>query len=213
MPDKTVPQFDPLQFALGRTYAGNIASVAAVDKYTVAITMDRPHALFPGLLPQIMLISPCNAEALKYDRDALMFHPSGTGPYRVQRLVAHERLELLRNAGYWDRGRIEQVMTNLLTNAIKYGKGSPIEVAVASRGNAAVLAVSDQGIGISRTDQARIFERFERAVSSKNFGGLGLGLWIASQLVEAHSGTIRVTSELGKGATFEVALPVITPVA
>ena len=57
--------------------------------------MDRPHALFPGLLPQIMLISPCNAEALKYDRDALMIHPSGTGPYRAQRLVAHERLELV----------------------------------------------------------------------------------------------------------------------
>jgi ABC-type transport system substrate-binding protein len=68
--------------------------------------MDRPHALFPGLLPQIMLISPCNAETLKYDRDALMFHPSGTGPYRIQRLVPHERLELLRNDDYWDKDRV-----------------------------------------------------------------------------------------------------------
>jgi ABC-type transport system substrate-binding protein len=104
--DKTVPQFDPLQFALGRTYAGNVAEVQAIDPKTVAITMDRVHSLFPYLLPQIMLISPCNAEALKYDRDALMFHPSGTGPYRVKQLVAHERLELLRNDDYWDKARI-----------------------------------------------------------------------------------------------------------
>jgi ABC-type transport system substrate-binding protein len=104
--DKNVPQFDPLQFALGRTYAGNVASVETVDDHTVAITMDRVHSLFPYLLPQIMLISPCNAEKLKYDRDALMFHPSGTGPYRIKQMVAHERLELVRNDDYWDKGRI-----------------------------------------------------------------------------------------------------------
>jgi peptide/nickel transport system substrate-binding protein len=104
--DKTVPQFDPLQFALGRTFAGNVASVDTIDDHTVAIAMDRPHALFPGLLPQIMLISPCNATALKYDRDTLMSHPSGTGPYRIGRLVPHERLELLRNDDYWDKGRV-----------------------------------------------------------------------------------------------------------
>jgi peptide/nickel transport system substrate-binding protein len=104
--DKTTPQFDPLQFALGRTFAGNVASVDTIDDHSVAIMMDRPHALFPGLLPQIMLISPCNAEALKYDRDSLMFHPSGTGPYRIQRLVPHERLELLRNDDYWDKDRV-----------------------------------------------------------------------------------------------------------
>lgn len=104
--DKTAPQFDPLQFALARGFVGNVAAVDAIDDSTVAITMDRPHALFPGLLPQVMLISPCNAEKLKYDRDALMFRPSGTGPYRVSRLVPHERLELLRNDEYWDKGRI-----------------------------------------------------------------------------------------------------------
>ena len=104
--DKTAPQFDAFQFALGRTYAGNVASVDKIDEYTVAFNMDRVHSLFPYLLPQIMLISPCNAEKLKYDNNALAFSPSGTGPYRYRRMVAHERLELDANTDYWDKTRI-----------------------------------------------------------------------------------------------------------
>jgi ABC-type transport system substrate-binding protein len=104
--DKDSPQFDPLQFALARAYIGNVTSVEKVDDHSVAIDMDRVQSLFPYLLPQIMLISPCNAEKLKYDRDALMFHPSGTGPYRFHQMVAHERLELERNDDYWDKARI-----------------------------------------------------------------------------------------------------------
>jgi ABC-type transport system substrate-binding protein len=104
--DKNSPQFDPLQFALGRTYVGNVLSVEKVDDHTVAINMDRVMSLFPALLPQVMLVSRCNAEKLKYDRDAMMFHPSGTGPYRYSNMVAHERLELLPNKEYWDKDRI-----------------------------------------------------------------------------------------------------------
>ena len=104
--NKDAPQFDAFQFALGRTYAGNVASVEKIDDHSVAIVMDRVHSLFPYLLPQIMMISPCNAERLKYDKNALMFAPSGTGPYRYRRMVAHERLELDANTEYWDKGRI-----------------------------------------------------------------------------------------------------------
>jgi hypothetical protein len=104
--DKDSPQFDPLQFALGRTYAGNVKSVEKVDDRTVAINMDRVHSLFPYLLPQIMMVSPCNAAALKYDKDAMMSRPSGTGPYKIGKLVPHERLELLRNDDYWDKARV-----------------------------------------------------------------------------------------------------------
>ena len=104
--NKDAPQFDAFQFALGRTYAGNVQSVDKIDDHTVAFNMDRVHSLFPYLLPQIMLISPCNAEKLKYDRNALAFAPSGTGPYRYKRMVAHERLELDANKEYWDKDRI-----------------------------------------------------------------------------------------------------------
>ncbi|MDC0742792.1 AAA family ATPase [Polyangium mundeleinium] len=109
--------------------------------------------------------------------------------------------------GRWDRFRIEQVFINLLTNAIKYGMGKPITVGARRVGPRAEFWVEDRGMGIPKDDQARIFERFERAVSSRSFGGLGLGLYIARQIVEAHGGTIRVHSEPGHGATFTVELP------
>ena len=109
--------------------------------------------------------------------------------------------------GLWDRSRLDQVVTNLLSNAIKFGQGHPIEVAVDVDGSSARLVVRDQGIGISPDDQARIFERFERAVSGRSYSGIGLGLWIAREIVHHHDGTIAVDSEPGKGSTFIVHLP------
>jgi signal transduction histidine kinase len=109
--------------------------------------------------------------------------------------------------GRWDRTRIEQVLANLLTNAIKYGKGQPIEVAIAAAGGGGRITVRDHGIGIAAEDQARIFDRFERASSVRNYGGLGLGLYISRQIVEAHGGTIRLDSQPGAGTTFTVVLP------
>ncbi|MBI2897289.1 MAG: GAF domain-containing protein [Deltaproteobacteria bacterium] len=112
-----------------------------------------------------------------------------------------------RVIGHWDRLRLEQVTGNLLSNAIKYGRGQPVEVSLVADGAVARILVADKGIGIAADDQARIFGRFERLVSSRHFGGFGLGLWICRQIVEALGGSISVRSELGKGSTFEVSLP------
>jgi signal transduction histidine kinase len=109
--------------------------------------------------------------------------------------------------GMWDRSRLEQVATNLLSNAIKYGPGRPIEVQVLAGGESATLSVSDQGIGVDPEDAARIFHRFERAVSTRHYGGLGLGLYIVRQIAEAHGGQISVASREGGGSTFTVVLP------
>ncbi|HEY6003291.1 MAG TPA: ATP-binding protein [Anaeromyxobacter sp.] len=109
--------------------------------------------------------------------------------------------------GYWDRLRISQVVTNLLANAVKYGGGNPVEIEYGPRDDRALLVVRDHGIGIDPVDQPQIFERFERAVSSRNYGGLGLGLYIVKRIVEAHGGTVRVESTPGAGATFFVDLP------
>jgi PAS domain S-box-containing protein len=109
--------------------------------------------------------------------------------------------------GMWDRIRVEQVVANLLTNAFKFGGGKPIEIAVEERGPLGRLVVVDHGIGIGPDDVGRIFQRYEQATSSRALGGLGLGLYFARQIVEAHGGTIRVESQPGAGSTFTIDLP------
>jgi PAS domain S-box-containing protein len=109
--------------------------------------------------------------------------------------------------GRWDRVRIQQIVTNLVENALKFGAGAAVEITVTDQGEQAELIVRDHGIGISSSDRARIFERFERAVAVRHFGGIGLGLWIVRQSVEAMHGSVQVESELGRGSTFIVRLP------
>ncbi len=109
--------------------------------------------------------------------------------------------------GRWDPARIDQVVSNLISNAIKYGAGKPIEVEVAEENGLARLTVRDHGIGIAPENLRRIFQRFERAVSSRHYGGLGLGLYIVRTIVAAHGGRIEASSEPGAGATFTVFLP------
>jgi signal transduction histidine kinase len=112
--------------------------------------------------------------------------------------------------GRWDQLRLEQVVSNLLANAVKYGAAQPIEIEVEPLEGNVRLVMRDHGIGMSPQDAERVFERFERAVSVRNYGGLGLGLYITRQIVEAHGGQISVDSSPGQGATFTVVLPVDT---
>ncbi|AKU95167.1 Signal transduction histidine kinase CheA [Labilithrix luteola] len=113
--------------------------------------------------------------------------------------------------GKWDRMRLDQVVSNLLTNAIKYGAGKPIEVTVEKLGDHARLSVRDHGIGIAKEAQAAIFERFGRVAPIQHYGGLGLGLYISHEFVAAHGGHISVESAPGQGSTFSVDLPLEPP--
>ncbi len=109
--------------------------------------------------------------------------------------------------GPFDRLRLDGVVTNLLSNAFKFGARKPVDVTLEEREGSARLTVRDRGIGISEENQSRIFQRFERAVSETNYGGFGIGLWLVRQVVEAHGGHIEVQSQLGQGTTFIVTLP------
>jgi len=109
--------------------------------------------------------------------------------------------------GNWDEFRIEQVISNLLTNALRYGAKRPVSVKVYSEGGLALVDVRDQGIGISEENQKRIFQQFERVSARQAVAGLGLGLFISEQIVTAHGGTITVQSRIGEGALFRVCLP------
>jgi PAS domain S-box-containing protein len=109
--------------------------------------------------------------------------------------------------GLWDKNNIDQVLVNLLSNALKFGNGKPVTVALAGTAEKTVITVTDQGIGIDPQVQSHIFDRFERGVSSEHYAGLGLGLYIVKRIVEAHDGKVGVESVPGKGATFTVEIP------
>ena len=111
--------------------------------------------------------------------------------------------------GHWDRLRLEVVLHNLLTNAMKYASGGPIIVRVGRDGDFAALSVADRGPGIPLEAQERIFDRFERVSGTSKVPGFGLGLWIVRTIVQAHGGEVRLQSAPGQGATFTVLLPTV----
>jgi signal transduction histidine kinase len=130
-------------------------------------------------------------------------------------VAAHVGSELSLDAqhpvvGTWDPLRLEQVLTNLLSNAIKYGAGGAIRVSVARRADEATLEVRDHGPGIPETHIGRLFQRFERGTASlRNYAGLGLGLYLIQEIVQAHGGSVAAENAEGGGARFRIRLPIV----
>ncbi len=157
-----------------------------------------------------LVIAPGRMDAVELVREVL----GRLGPHLAEAgtpatLEAPERLEV-----QWDSFRIEQVVTNLLTNAMRYGGNKPVVVKLSSHPGRILLSVQDQGMGIAKESQERIFNRFERAISASDVSGLGLGLFISRQIVEAHGGRIWAESAgPGRGTTFFVELPAVPPSA
>lgn len=174
------------------------------------IQLDRLN----GLIEKVLDISRISSGKLKLEVTevdlsalvlgivALLQEELTRGGYRLEVHVSQPIV------GLWDRTRIEQVVTNILTNAMKYGNGKPIVFNVESHNEEAILIVKDHGIGIAEKDQIKIFKKFERFVSSDHYSGMGLGLYITHQIIKAHGGSIKVESNLGEGATFTVKLPI-----
>jgi signal transduction histidine kinase len=117
------------------------------------------------------------------------------------------RAKLTPVVGWWDGAQLGQAIGHLLSNSVRYAPRAPIQVAVEPAGEAAIVTVEDEGIGIQPDDARRIFERFERGVSARHYGGLGLGLYLVRGIVEAHGGTVAVDSRPGAGARFTLCLP------
>lgn len=111
--------------------------------------------------------------------------------------------------GHWDNLRIEQVISNVINNAIRYGLGNPIAINLAQHRDRVCISVTDKGMGIAPEDEKRIFQRFERGKLTREVSGLGLGLFISKQIIDAHSGNIWIESKLGEGTTFHIELPLL----
>ncbi|AEI65810.1 PAS domain S-box protein [Corallococcus macrosporus] len=202
---------------LGRTLARQDSGQVPAEKVTAMLDVfgDQLRRL-SHLVDHLLDVSRVNERRVDLRReemDLAQVARDVSGHLRGQMGRARCAFELVAPTpviGRWDRLRMEQVMINLLTNAMKYGAGGPIHMEVSRAGAGARLRIQDHGVGIPLEAQSRIFERFERA-ASRNYGGLGLGLFISRRLVEAHGGTIRVESQPGHGATFIVELPLEPP--
>lgn len=142
------------------------------------------------------------------DLSALVKHAAMSMQPAAERAGCAVRLNVEEGViGRCDETAMEQVLENLLSNAIRYGCGRPIEVGLSRNGEQAELSVRDEGIGIADADHAQIFERFRRLHRNDTSGGFGVGLWITRQLVQAMQGEIAVSSSPGAGSTFAVTLP------
>jgi PAS domain S-box-containing protein len=191
---------------------GEAPSSEQVERFTAALL--RAVGRLRGLVEDMLDVSRMNSGKLALRVEQV----------DLSRLVAAElesRDEELRAAGYavtsriepgvvgrWDPQRIEQVVANLVGNAIRYGRGEPIDIVLSRDDQTATLLVRDRGTGIDPRDHARIFRAFERAArEGEGSGGLGLGLYIVAQILAAHGGSVTVESAPGVGSTFVVHLP------
>jgi PAS domain S-box-containing protein len=196
--------------------AGTFTSLPAEKIEARVGRMEQQVARLTTLVDELLDVSRISAGRLAVDRQPAdlveivkeVVERLGDEAQRAGSPINLEAPESL--PGSWDRNRLDQVVTNLVGNAIKYAGGKPIDVELKRKGESAYFAVRDRGLGISEGDQKRIFEQFERA-APPGISGFGLGLWIVRRIVEGHGGRIEVESRLGEGASFVMQLPLQLP--
>jgi two-component system, OmpR family, sensor kinase len=186
------------------------------DPQTIVVALEHLADLIAEYMKRAtILLDMSRITAGKFRLELSMVDLSATVQQAVQRhRPAAERSGCRLNStiendvfGLLDQFSVEQIADNLLSNAMKYGAGEPIEVSLVRYARGARLTVRDYGIGISAADQARIFDAFERAVTRREHGGFGIGLWVVRRLVDAMQGKIQVTTQPAPGSTFTVTLP------
>ena len=202
--------------SLAREVARQPDSAFAHDVNNYIDTAKRQVERFSALIADLLDVSRITSGKLTLDLEPVDFGAvvrDVSGRQRPQAEHAGSSLEVDAPSimGRWDELLLEQTVASLLENAIKYGLGRPIRVRLKATSEKARLTVEDEGIGIAAKDLSRIFGRFERAVSERNYEGLGLGLYTCRAIVEAMDGTVAAQSELGRGSKFTVELPLSGP--
>jgi signal transduction histidine kinase len=175
--------------------------------------IDRQSKRLANLIDDMMDVSRVAAGRLTFDVqdvDLVQLVREVVERFEDESLQVGSSLELdlpESAVGRWDRVRLDQVLTNLLSNALKYGEQQPVAIRVETSPGMVRVYVQDRGIGIAAENQGRVFEPFERFASGQHYVGFGLGLWITRQIVEAQGGHVLVESEPGQGSRFVVELP------
>ena len=208
-------QIDAVERAVSLTPGGVLGDVERQRIGSIARQASRLSGLIDGMLDMSRLTA--GRLELNFERVDLAalarevaqrFAPDAAAASCAMKIDLPEPL-----VGLWDEARLDQIATNLIANAVKYGAGGGIEIEGRGTADVVQLIVRDHGIGISAEDQQRIFRRFERASGQRQHPGLGLGLWITSELCKALGGKISVTSAVGAGAAFTITLPRRSPTA
>lgn len=187
-------------------------SIPAEELSPALTVVDRQIARLTNVTNDLLEVSlhvatPFEAPAQPIDLTALTRGAVGAVRRSAQAAAPIILLDSPRVVGWWDAGRVERAVTNLLQNALKYGEGQPVEVRVEQDAETARVVVRDRGCGIPAERLEQIFERFDRGGTTLNSAGLGLGLYVAMQMAKAHGGGIQVESAPGEGSTFTLTLP------
>lgn len=202
-----------LQFQLLKRMVNKYETLSRAD-------LDKPISRVDNVVNRLNVLIDDLLDVSRISAGKLSYHPEPVhlGPF-VYEIIQELQEESTRNGsvinfhqegdivGSWDKHRLEQVMVNLLTNAIKYGNSNPISVKLKMEESRAVVEVKDQGLGISESNLPKIFDRFERVGNHNGIHGLGLGLWIVKKVLEGFDGAITVESKVNEGTTFKIYLP------
>lgn len=194
--------------------AGNIAALSSDRLKLMVSVLDNQIDKISGLIRNLLDVTRISQGTMILHKDAFDLNKliiQVVKEYNEEIIQAECLITLdLKNniLVNWDSNRIEQVITNLLSNALKYARGKPLMISTSQQNTKAILEIEDKGPGISPENLAKIFNRYERIDAAANLGGLGLGLYISKQIVEAHGGQIQVKSTPGEGTRFRIELPV-----
>ncbi len=200
-------QLDGLLLALHQTSPTNTPVSKLLEKANRLRTQaDRLEALIEGML-DVFNLGSNNLVLQVAELDLADAARSVVSRLALEFRSIHIEYRSEPSPGLWDRRRVEQVITALVSNALKFGAGRPIEVGVGGTSTNGRVWVKDRGIGIAASDQQRIFGRFVRVAPSNQYAGFGLGLWIVQEIVKAMGGQVHLHSQLGLGSTFTVELP------
>lgn len=201
---------------LARQFRSGDSNVPVEKMLKIMDNSDRQLNRLSRLIEDLLDVSRITAGKLRLDmqtKDLNLIIEEVMTQYghQLQDSLPHIEIEAEKNVVCLvDQMRIEQVIINLLTNAVKYAPGKPIKVTLMKGHNVAKICIRDQGPGIAEEHQERIFKRFERVKATDNIGGLGLGLYISHQIIEAHQGKIYVESKEGSGSNFVIELPLFS---